>query len=320
MHALDDAWDTIKREFDSACSQTARAARCQITNELNQVFRRLRHYQSESEWISAVLDAASRFVQQVAVLGLQDGVLTLRAQYNLKVPGDLSFPLSSARAFANAIDSRDPIIALRTSAEVTEAFSAPEADERAHIIPIANGARIVAVLFAADQDYIDVNALELIGGLASAVLERRSNTSLHAQIAPAQRDAEESPALAPGPAETAPKHGASDNVGAPSERPRLPSWADLNEEHRNIHIRAQRFSRVSVAEMQLANPEGCRAGRQQSNLYLFLRDEIDRARETYRQQFITIPSMVDYLHLELVRAAAEGDELKLGADYPGQLV
>jgi hypothetical protein len=30
--------------------------------------------------------------------------------------------------------------------------------------------------------------------------------------------------------------------------------------------------------------------------------------------------MGDYLHLELVRTAAEGDELKLGADYPGQLV
>ena len=34
---------------------------------------------------------------------------------------------------------------------------------------------------------------------------------------------------------------------------------------------------------------------------------------------MTNPSMVDYLHLELIRTAAGGIEQKLGADYPGQL-
>jgi hypothetical protein len=72
--------------------------------------------------------------------------------------------------------------------------------------------------------------------------------------------------------------------------------------------------------MQLFKPEACRAGREQSDLYLFLKNEIDKAREIYSRQFRTISSMADYLHLELVRTAAEGDELKLGADYPGQLV
>ena len=100
----------------------------------------------------------------------------------------------------------------------------------------------------------------------------------------------------------------------------LPSWADLSQPQRDLHIRAQRFSRVAVAEMQAAKPEACRAGREQGNLYVFLKNEIDKARINYRRQFMTIPYMVDYLHLELIRVAAEGDELKLGADYPGQLV
>jgi hypothetical protein len=30
--------------------------------------------------------------------------------------------------------------------------------------------------------------------------------------------------------------------------------------------------------------------------------------------------MVDYLHLELIRTAVEGDEKKLGSEYPGQMV
>jgi hypothetical protein len=102
--------------------------------------------------------------------------------------------------------------------------------------------------------------------------------------------------------------------------PALPAWADLDEQQRTLHIRAQRFSRVTIAEMQLFRPEACRAGREQSNLYIFLKGELDKAREIYRKQFMTIPSMVDYLHLELVRTVAGGDELKLGADYPGQLV
>ena len=100
----------------------------------------------------------------------------------------------------------------------------------------------------------------------------------------------------------------------------LPAWADLDEHQRQLHMRAQRFARVTVAEMQLAKPGECRAGRAKADFYLFLNKEIDKAREIYRKQFMTISSMVDYLHLELVQTAVEGDERKLGADYPGQLV
>jgi hypothetical protein len=167
----------------------------------------------------------------------------------------------------------------------------------------------VAILFAADQEYIDLNALELVAGLASAVLERYSNVSLHSRIEPATKERATEPAV-PIQREVAP----------PAAKPTLPAWADLSEGQRALHIRAQRFSRVAVAQMQLAKPEACQAGREQSNLYLFLKPEIEKARESYRKQFMTIPSMMDYLHIELVKTAAEGDEMKLGAEYPGQLV
>ncbi len=184
MHALDDACERIKQEYTAACSQAARAARSQVTNELNQVLRRLRSYKTESEWVSAVVDGASRLVHQVAVLELANGVLTVRGQHKLNVPENYSFPISSAAAFASAIQSRDPIIALRTPSEVSERLSGPDPSERAHIFPIANGSRVVAAIFAADQDYFDLNGLELLAGLASMVLERRSNNALHAQIGP----------------------------------------------------------------------------------------------------------------------------------------
>ena len=298
MHALDESWERLKQEYTEGCSQAARAARTQVTSELNQVLRRLRNYKSETEWLSAVLDGAARLVHQVTILELANGVLTVRGQHNLNVPDGYCFPAASAPAFANAIESRDPIIALRTRTEVSEPLSGPDPSERAHLLPIVNESRVVAVLFAADQEYLDLNGLELLAGLASAVLERKVNTTLHSQIV--------SPPLTQQP------------LTKPSARDGLPSWTELSEEQRNSHIKAQRFSRVAVAEMELSRPEACRAGREQGNLYLFLKKEIDAAREKYRLQFMTIPSMVDYLHLELVRAS-EGDELKLGADYPGQL-
>jgi hypothetical protein len=298
MHVLDPVWDTMKRQFEAARSESAQAARSQITNELNQLLRRLRQYRTEGEWSSAILDSASQFVHQVALFTFQDGDLYLRGQQNLNLAEDLSFSPATAAAFQTVISSKDTVVALRTPAEVGESLSSPDPQGRAHIVPILNGPRVVALLFAANQDYLDVNAIELIAGLASIVLERQSNNLLHTQIAT-------QPAAAP--------HTRASNS-------LLPSWGDLNQDQRLLHVRAQCFARVKVAEMQLSRPDACHAGRRQGDLYLLLRQDIDKARDTYRKQFMTIPSMVDYLHIELVRTAAEGNEEKLGADYPGQLV
>ncbi|MBV8552715.1 MAG: hypothetical protein JOY54_15565 [Acidobacteriaceae bacterium] len=306
MHPLEPAWEALTRAFNEKTSESARAARHQITYQMNQTARRLRNYRTETEWVSAVLDGVSHFAAQSAIFTFKDGRVSLCGQKGLDVAEDLSLELSSAGAFASAVESKDPVVALRTASEVGPALADAGSSERAYLFPITNGSRVVALIFAADPDHLDGNALELIGGMASAVLERQSNIALHAQIAPAATPRETNG----GPAQAVSRPTITD----------LPAWASLSDEQRSSHIRAQRFSRVAVAEMQLVRPEACRAGREQDNLYVFLKNEIDKARETYRKQFMTIPSMVDYLHLELVRTAAEGDEHKLGADYPGQLV
>ena len=253
----------------------------------------MRQYAKEGEWISATLDSAGYFAPQVAIFELKSGILALRGQLKMDLPADFSFPLASAAAFAGAVETKDSVVALRSPAEVGDKLSAENSRGRAHVVPLANGNRVAAVLFAAGGEHTDPNGLELVAGIASAVLERKPNVELHAQIAEAPK--------------------ASSGVRE------LPPWADLSEEQRNLHARAQRFARITVAEMQLARPEACQAGREQSNLYLFLKSEIDKARDAYRKQFMVIPFMVDYLHLELIQTAAEGNESKLGVEYPGQL-
>ncbi len=316
MHALEPLWQTLKAEFTAACSQSAQAARCQIAHELNQVLRRLRQYRTEGEWAAALLDCASQSVDQAAVFALESGELRLLGARNLDLPANFSFPVTSAPAFAAAIESRDPVVAMRTSAEVTGTLGVPDEGERAHIIPIANGSRVAAVLFAAARGYVDVNALELVAGMASIVLERQANASLHSQIATFPQPANlEAPVAA-----EREKNGSSAAVPETKHIHRPPKWIDLTEEQRELHIRAQRFSQTTVSNIERSRAAACCAAREQANVYGLLKNEIDQARETYRREFMVIPWMVDYLHMELVRTAAEGDELKMGADYPGQLL
>ena len=301
------AWEPVRAALEQACTVAAVSARRQLTSDLHQIFRRLRHYENEDQWMGALRDGVAQHANIFGIFRYKDGAVRLGAQQNLDAPRELEFAVRAASAFAAAVDSREPVVAMCTAGEVGEALRREQPSPRAHLFPLANGARVVAVLFAIEETTgakeFDGNALELIAGMAAAVLERQANQSLHAQIGL--------------PVKTEPLPNAPQSSGAKRV---LPPWADLDTSQRNLHIKAQRFSRVAVAEMQLGRPEAARAGRAQDNFYMLFGAEIDKARELFRKQFMTIPSMVDYLHLELVNTAAQGNENKLGVDYPGQLV
>ena len=328
MHPLDSAWEAVKKDFDSACSQSARAARWELTNDFNQLLRRLRQYREEGEWFSTLIESVGRFVPEAAIFDVipppagdrkASASLRLRSQAGLRLEPQLTFAADSGAAFSSTIYSRDPVVTLRSAAEVTDALVSSDSAARAHVIPLLNGDRVVAVLFAAGTEYTDLNALELISGIASVILERGSNRDLHMRIG--------APAAQPKKLPKSEKSTeAKDTAAAPKAaaesgvKRSLPAWADLPDPERAKHIQAQRFARVTVAELQLAQPEVCRSGRENRNLYVYLKRDLDRARSNFRKQFMETRSMVDYLHMELVNTAAGGDESKLGADYPGPLV
>ena len=94
----------------------------------------------------------------------------------------------------------------------------------------------------------------------------------------------------------------------------------LTAEEQQVHFRAQRFARVRVAEMRLYEGDAVLSGRAKRNLYEALRKPIDSERKTFHDSFYTAClSMVDYLHLEMVRTLANDDPELLGKDYPGPL-
>jgi hypothetical protein len=296
MHPLDAFCESLRQEFDSAVESEKNSERAALTSSLNQFLRRLRAYRGQGEWASIVLDGLGLFSTQIGILTLANGTFRLGNVRGLHLPEDFSFVEPFPRAISSVLESKETVITLRTQAEIGAELASP-GNERALLLPIINAERVVAIAIIIGANERTAPALELITNMAGIVLERSSNKSHNVTI-------EAAPAALPGPA------------AAPRS---LPRWAELSEEVRAVHIKAQRFARTRIAEMQLNHSDAAQAGRQQSNLYLFLKQPIDAARELYLSQFMRDRSMVDYLHLELIGTLAEGDEDRLGDEYPGPL-
>jgi hypothetical protein len=163
-----------------------------------------------------------------------------------------------------------------------------------------SGEKTVAVLCAGpDGDEAELSGLELLTGMAGVVLDARVAAELRRPALVSI--AEAAPVLAPAPME--------------------PDWSGLSRTDQEAHAKARRFARVQVAEMRLFKAQAVKEGRVRQDLYSTLKQEIDAAREAFRGTFAgACASMVDYLHLELVRTLANDDARLLGPAYPGPLV
>ncbi len=281
---------------------SAETGRFKTTEELNGIVRRLKQGKTEADWCAAVLDGAARFVSSVALFVLQSDVLVVKGTRGFTLPPDCPVPLAQAAAFRNARESGELVLALGAKSEVSETIAQALPFNRVFVIPISNGLRVAAFLLASAAEPGDSHVLELIAEMASFVLERRAQTSSsHIQIAPvavAQKSVE---------------------MPARESEDELSFLENLSDDEKLQHVRARRLARTKVAELQLYRPEACEAGRAEKNLYLFLKPEIDAAREVFRTQFMNDRAMADYIHLELCRQLAHDNDVLLGADYPGQM-
>ncbi|MET0647825.1 MAG: GAF domain-containing protein [Pyrinomonadaceae bacterium] len=96
---------------------------------------------------------------------------------------------------------------------------------------------------------------------------------------------------------------------------------EVAEEEKRYHNEARRFARLLVSEIKLYNEQKVREGRDASDLYERLREDIDRSRQMYDKRVRPeVSTRYDYFDHELVNMLAEGDRNKLGADYPGATV
>jgi len=271
---------------EAAVTDSIANARRELAEKLNQAARRLRA-DTGASWGEALVTATQGFCERAALFTREGDSLHLRAARNVGDTRPQDVLLASALAFASAVESKEPVVAMRTRSELSEPIASwlgEARDRKSYIFPILAEGSVAALLYADAEDRdLDPNAIELLVTVAGAVLESRNT----------------------------PDETVSDLVNI----------SGAIREDANIHLRAQRFARTRVAEIRLFQSDAVKNGRIGRNLYASLKVDIDSAREVFHRDFLAASeSMVDYLHLELVRTLANDDPELLGPEYPGPLV
>jgi hypothetical protein len=295
---LEKRFSQLSLEVDSLFAEARDGARRELADQLNQAVRRIRQAADLDELGATLLDAAGAFSSGAAWFHIS--AEAAKGEGIRGVPEEeaeafhaLEIPLSSAAALAGAVESRDPVIAATTPREVSEDLAkllGHPPDGRVSIFPVVVRDRVAALLYAWGS--VQGPAVELLTQVVAAAWAAMSEPA-----------APELVTIEPAP----PQPGSA--------------WDRLPAEEQQIHLRAQRFARVRVAEMRLFHADAVQAGRAGRNLYGALRKSIDVAREAFRLSFFApCSSMVDYLHLELVRTLANDDPDLLGNNYPGPMV
>ena len=90
----------------------------------------------------------------------------------------------------------------------------------------------------------------------------------------------------------------------------------LSAEEQELHRRANRVAKVSMQDIKMLRPEQVRLGRQNKDLCIRLKDDIEKAHREYDRRFKPIMDHpIDYFYRWMVEILAEGDTHALG-EYP----
>ncbi len=302
-----DLVDGVQTELDAAiaarAAESSAQAKRELSEDLNQRVRRLRQAAQRDALFTSLVDSSAPYCQRAAVFTFQEKEARAEAQRNLGAE-TVAFPAQQGAAFLSAIETRDPVVAASSPSEISPTLASAaggEPGERAYLFPLVMRQQVGAILFASGA--VQAAALELLCEAASMRLE-----SLQLDTAKATE---------------LPKRADLVQLGSPaaSAAPTPKAWTELAPDEQRLHLRAQRVSRVRVAELRMAHREQVQQGSARADIYRQLKTEIDALRQQYRREFVDAsPTMVDYLYLELVRSLANHDERLLGPDFPGPLV
>jgi hypothetical protein len=292
--------EQLERNAARVAAEVRERSQRELADHLNQAVRRMRHAPDGRNLGVALLDAAAPFASGVALFRVDRATAFGEGMRGVPEETAARFPsreiaLKDAPALAEAVRSREPVTAADTPGEVSEELASLTADResgRIFLYPVTAGDRVPALLCAWGQ--VHGSAMELLAQIAGAALGGLPAPADLLRITPAEP-----------------------NGAKPAG---LSAWEALTNEEQQWHLRAQRSARVQVAEIRLYEPEAVQAGRARRDLYGAVRTRIDAAREAFHKKFFTAtPTMVDYLHLELLRTLANDDPEILGDEYPGAM-
>jgi hypothetical protein len=246
--------------IDTAIVSAVNRSRRELSEQLNQAVRRIRLSMSTAEIPTALADAAAPFAERLAVFTIQDNMARgQRSQgnsKNAKTGAWLEVSLDQAPALRAAIESHDPVVAVATegevSAQVLEALGPGDGD-KVYLFPIVAGKQVVVMFCAAGG--LHAAALELVTGVAAVHWESLGGSGR------------------PKPAGLLTISGAmwKQAPATPLDKKPGGKWWELTPHERQLHLAAQRFARLHVAEMRLYRIDAVRSGRARLDLYDALR-------------------------------------------------
>jgi hypothetical protein len=166
-------------------------------------------------------------------------------------------------------------------------------------------------------------ALEVLSRFIASTLQPGTRAPHEAEISqPASRVAPAPAAPAARRAPPAPPKAAAPVVEpepVPEPEPEYPEEFDVNRltpEEQELHKRANRVAKVSMQDIKMLNPDKVRLGRENKDLCIRLKDDIDKAHREYDRRFKPIMDHpVDYFYRWMVEILADGDASALG-EYP----
>jgi len=172
---LDGQLSQLSREVERLFDEARGRARRDLSDQLNQAVRRFRQAVSPDQVAATLLDAAAAFAAGAAIFRIAGPAAQgerIRGVSNEagKAFGSLEIPLSSAPALAGAVESRDPVIAVTSGAEVGPelmSLAAHPADGRAFIFPLVVRDRVPRLLYCWGP--VQVAALEMLAQVAGAM-------------------------------------------------------------------------------------------------------------------------------------------------------
>jgi len=252
--------------------------------------------------------------------------------------------LSQEHALEQAVSRalRDNLMPLqRTADELQQAYAdlvaACSSSRPSNALPAMLRAQTSAAALAA--------GLSVLSHFVAVALKPREDVYSEGEATPeAPAAAEDLGMAAPGPepeahsAQPAPEWvGAAEEISTPpSEMTVQPNTADstavcvpeailetrafdvsaLPRELQELHRRANRVAKVAMQDIKLLRPKDVRLGRENKDLCVRLRSDLDKARKEYDRRFRTIQDHpVDYFHHWMVEILGEGDPKALG-EYP----
>jgi hypothetical protein len=287
-----------------------------MAETLNQSLRRIRQASSVEATLQLAAELSSTYAHKAVVLVFENNQARVAASRPAAAPAAadngsgsdrlaeaFDLTLENAPALASAIETRDPVTVLARESEISPALArlldaAPA--EKVYLFPVVARQQVVAMLVVAGDVFAAAPELlaEAAGMRLEAMTEAVTKIPAPENLVTIQRAAVPDSAIADSRA-----------------------WDELGPEDQKLHLQAQRVARVRVAKMRLEREDAWRRGLAESDVYGALRRDIESARTEFLQTFLSKSStMVDYLHLEILRSLANEDDRVLGREYPGPMV